>query len=148
MMEPYLMPFDVNIQSGEFAVREAVSAVLTHLDPLALEIEETSTVELVLAEVLNNVVEHAYPPAQPAGLIHIRCDMARDGLHFRIKDKGQPMPSGELPSGKPQNLDVALDDLPEGGFGWFLIKDLAKDLEYERRGEENRLTLRIALKLR
>jgi serine/threonine-protein kinase RsbW len=40
---------------------------------------------------------------------------------------------------------VDLMDLPEGGFGWFLIKDLAKDVVYARVEGENRLQLRVAV---
>ena len=47
--------------------------------------------------------------------------------------------------GKPANLDVAFEDLPEGGFGWFLIQDLAKDVLYARVENENRLSLRLAV---
>ncbi len=53
--------------SGEFAVREALTAVLSGLDFLSLDLEESGAVELVLAEVLNNVVEHAYGDEHPAG---------------------------------------------------------------------------------
>ncbi len=55
------------------------------------------------------------------------------------------MPGGQLPLGMSQSLNVGLCDLPEGGFGWFLIKDLAKDLKYRRIGQENHLHLRIAI---
>ncbi|MEL7081583.1 MAG: ATP-binding protein, partial [Pseudomonadota bacterium] len=55
------------------------------------------------------------------------------------------MPDGETPLGRPANLNVDKMDLPEGGFGWFLIKDLAKDVDYKRVGWENRLSLRLAV---
>ena len=46
------------------------------------------------------------------------------------------MPNGQPPFGFAPDVTVALDDLPEGGFGWFLIKDLARDVSYERQGNE------------
>jgi serine/threonine-protein kinase RsbW len=57
------------------------------------------------------------------------------------------MPDGQLPLGQPTAVDVDLMDLPEGGFGWFLIQDLARDVTYVRVGSENRLDMRLAVGL-
>ena len=145
---PPLAPFEISVQSSEMAVREALSGFITCLDPLALDIEEVSTVELVLAEALNNIVEHAYPPELPDKPIRVHCKHRRDGLHVRISDDGKPMPNGQMPIGMAQDLEVDVMDMPEGGFGWFLIKDLAKDVTYRREGHENRLELRLAVAVR
>lgn len=142
---PGVPPVNVSVQSSEMAVREAVKGVIDGLRPLALDIEEVGTVEIVLAEALNNIVEHAYPVPAPNQPIDINCNLCSDGLHVTIKDKGYPMPDGKAPIGMAQNLDVDLMDLPEGGFGWFLIQDLAKDVTYQRRDATNRLDLRIAI---
>lgn len=137
--------FKVALQSSEFGVRAALTEVLRGLGPLSLETEELGTVELVLAEALNNVVEHAYPEGDPAGPIHIECSQSLDGLHFRVTDAGRPMPDGQIPLGQRASLDVDFMDLPEGGFGWFLIQDLAKDIGYRREDGNNILDLRLAL---
>jgi serine/threonine-protein kinase RsbW len=140
-----LPKFELTIQSGAMGVRQALEAFMSELSPLELEIEESSTVQLVLAEVINNIMEHAYPEGGAAGPIVIKCTGRDDGLHLHIQDEGSPMPGGQLPLGMSQSLNVGLCDLPEGGFGWFLIKDLAKDLKYRRIGQENHLHLRIAI---
>ncbi|WP_257883483.1 ATP-binding protein [Roseobacter insulae] len=140
-----LSPFEVSVNSSELAVREALQDFLQALDPLKLDIEESGTVELVLAEVLNNIVEHAYPSPAPSGSIGIRCVHHNDGLHLTITDHGQAMPDGTAPLGRQAALNVDLMDLPEGGFGWFLIQDLARDVTYTRVGEENQLTMRLAV---
>ncbi|MGB3246634.1 MAG: ATP-binding protein [Sulfitobacter sp.] len=144
----YLPPFDLSVQSSDGATREALRGILTCLDPLALDIEEISTVELVLAEALNNIVEHAYPTKQPHRPIRIACTHLRDGLHISISDEGNAMPDGQMPIGMARDVDVDLMDLPEGGFGWFLIRDLAKDVRYRREGLENKLDLRLAVAVR
>ncbi len=135
----------ISITSGEFAVREALAALLEALTPLELDVEETGTIELVLAEAMNNIVEHAYPPEDVPGPINVKCSRQADGLRFQIKDCGRPMPDGVTPIGLPVDLDVEFSDLPEGGFGWFLIKDLAKDVVYRRVDDANQLTFRLAL---
>lgn len=136
---------EISITSGEFAVREALASLLEALTPLGLDLEEKGTIELVLAEAMNNIVEHAYPPGDTPGPINVWCSKQTDGLRFRINDTGRPMPDGVTPIGLPVDLDVDFVDLPEGGFGWFLIKDLAKDVTYCRVGDANQLTFRLAL---
>ena len=137
--------FDYDFQSGEMAVREALEHVLEKLAPLDLTVEETGTVELVMAEVLNNIVEHAYADKPDGGIINMRCSKKPDGLTVFIKDTGKMMPDGKLPTGTLASLEVDLDDLPEGGFGWFLIQNLAKDVTYERVGNQNVLKMRIVV---
>jgi serine/threonine-protein kinase RsbW len=142
-----LPAFQVSVQSSELAVREALKQLLDGLVPLHLDIEEAGTVELVMAEALNNIVEHAYPQGDDSGPITIVCNHRRDGLHMTITDRGHGMPDGRTPLGAPVDIDVMPCDIPEGGFGWFLIKDLAKDVQYQRVELENRLSLRLAVAL-
>lgn len=142
-----LRPFEVHVESGQQAVRDALQRFLKALEPLNLDVEEAGTVELVLAEVLNNIVEHAYPPASPGGPIDIQCTQKIDGLSILIKDCGRAMPEGKLPLGELASFNDDLDDLPEGGFGWFLVKDLARDVTYARVNNENHLQMRLALRL-
>jgi serine/threonine-protein kinase RsbW len=56
------------------------------------------------------------------------------------------MPDGEVPFGQ-RPIYGAVHTTPEGGFGWFLIRELAKDVRYERVDGENRLSFRIAITL-
>ncbi|MEO0391509.1 MAG: ATP-binding protein [Pseudomonadota bacterium] len=135
----------VSVPSGKLAARTALAELKAGLAPLALDVEETSTVELVIAEVLNNICEHAYEEAEDAGPIDVTCTHGEDGLRFVIMDQGHAMPDGKTPLGMEADLDVDVMDLPEGGFGWFLIQDLAKDVVYRRVGDANRLWLRIAV---
>ena len=79
-----LPTFRVSVQSGELAVREALKKILDGLGPLALDVEEAGTVELVMAEALNNIVEHAYPPGERPGPITLTCTPEAGGLRFLI----------------------------------------------------------------
>lgn len=138
-------PFALHLISNPYAVRNALAGVIEAIADLELLQEEISTVELVLAEVLNNITEHAYPAPDIGGPIRIEGRVGPDGLHLLIEDEGAPMPGGRAPIGHRAVTDVPLSDMPEGGFGWFLIRDLAKDVRYERKGQVNRLRLRVAL---
>lgn len=145
--ETYLPPVRVSVKSGLHAPRHALSALLDGLGPLKLDIEEAGTVELILAEALNNICEHAYSGREDSGPIDIACVHGPGGLQFQIEDEGAPMPGGQTPLGLCADVDVEMADMPEGGFGWFLIKDLAKDVQYQRSGARNQLSLRVAVGL-
>lgn len=139
------MTFSFSVETGPLAVREALEQVFEHLAPWSLDVEERGTIELVLAEAMNNIVEHAYPEEDATGQIDVLGTAEPDGLHFELRDYGKPMPNRQAPFGAQADLSVDVTDLPEGGFGWFLIRDLAKDVDYTRDGDVNRLMLRLAI---
>ncbi|MFG6565230.1 ATP-binding protein [Sulfitobacter sp. 1A13421] len=142
-----LCPFEITVHNGPQAARQALTLLLDALSCLSLGAEEVCVVRLVVAEMLNNIVEHAYPDPHHPGPIHIACHHAPDGLHIAVSDEGLPMPDLQAPLGLPQEIDRPVCDLPEGGFGWFLIRDLAKDLAYRRLAQENRIDLRLPVGL-
>ena len=125
-------------------VRLAIERAMSTLAPLGLEPEEASSIELVLAEALNNVVEHAYAPGDE-GQIKLVLRHGRAGLLIEIRDNGRPMPNGRAPLGDNPREYSRADELPEGGFGWFLIRELARDLVYDRENGENFLIFRMAI---
>lgn len=96
--------------------------------------DSRGTVEILLAEVLNNVVEHAYS-AYP-GQIQVSIAPGEGFLFLRLVDQGLPMPGGDPPGGKLSAIGE-FQNLPEGGFGWFLIRSLSRDLTYMRDGPNN-----------
>jgi serine/threonine-protein kinase RsbW len=88
------------------------------LPPLArLSDDARGTAELVLAEVLNNVAEHAYAGTGRAWWRSCHAATFTGHLRCQIVDQGKAMPGGTLPEGRlPGRPGLALDDLPEGGF--------------------------------
>lgn len=119
-------------------LRDLMTCALVH----DLGRDSLGTTELVLAEVLNNVVEHAYS-AVP-GMIEVEVQRTPNRLRFHISDTGLPMPGAEPPPGRLPDI-AAFEDLPEGGFGWFLIRCLAEDLRYSREDGSNRLSFHISV---
>lgn len=122
----------------ETAVRDVLGALRGWLQDSAINAGAQSTIELVLAEAMNNIVEHAYADTT-SGRIHLRVWHHRDHLQFELSDTGQPMPDLTLPEAVLPSSDKPVCDLPEGGFGWFLIHRLTHDLRYQRNQQENRL---------
>jgi serine/threonine-protein kinase RsbW len=139
---------EITFPSHPEQVRRALQKVL--VSPLftnpcqpALEDDLRGTAEIVLAEVLNNIVEHAY--ADQAGDITLRLVRHDGEVHCTVSDTGAPMPGLCLPEGRFQPLkDLA--DLPEGGFGWFLIRSLTEGLAYQRSKGLNSLSFQLPAK--
>lgn len=137
----------VVISSNPMAVREALCALFDRLMMGQVEEDTRDTAQLVLAEALNNIVEHAYAAAP--GEIEVTLEVSATGLTCNIVDQGSPMPGGTLPAGhlpEARHGAVLLEDLPEGGFGWHLIRTLSQDLTYRRVGSENMLSFRVEAK--
>lgn len=125
-------------------VREALAEVASGLRGLNAGDEEVFSAELVLAEALNNVVEHALAEVDDA-TFSVEMRRGARGVFFEVSDPGKPMPDGETPIGEAPIVASATGDLPEGGFGWFLIRELARDLTYRRDGARNMLNYRLAI---
>ncbi|WP_259776052.1 ATP-binding protein [Aliiroseovarius crassostreae] len=125
------------------AVRDALQSIRDQLETLGIRDDIQGTLEIVLAEALNNVVEHAYRDL--SGVIEVNLHRQGSDLWISILDDGHPMPNGELPEGEPYDLEQMDSNLPEGGFGWFLIRELTQNLSYERSGSQNKMTCSIPL---
>ena len=141
---PETQIFHHSFSADPLSVRAALRAALARF-VRSISREEAGTLELVLAEVLNNIVEHGYGDS---GHGTITLSMVRDrrGLNCSVSDDGVELPSDCLM--RPSNDHAQRPDpdaLPEGGFGWFLIRDLAEDLGYHREDGRNLLAFRLPL---
>lgn len=119
-------------------VRHALAELMS--GPVLADVpeDEKGMAELVLAEAMNNIVEHAYGD-RDAGEITLTLWQSGGEVACRITDRGVAMPNETLPAGMlPETWGAG--ELPEGGFGWHLIRSLSRDLRYTRLGSLNELT--------
>lgn len=127
--------------SSRDAVRRTLLAVMSTLRGVPCPGVDAAAVELVLAEALNNVVEHACG-SMAGRVIGLEIWIAPDGLAFRVSDNGQPMvcdPAASFPLPRPASL-------PEGGFGWPIIRGLTRDLWYRHADGCNMLSFRVPVR--
>ena len=122
------------------AVRGALGRVTNWMNGRALAHE---TAELVLAEILNNLVEHATNPKAPVITLRLREDP--DFIYCEILDQGVSFSPMSVKKSAQSYHNVLIDDLPEGGFGLFLVQTLAESISYESENGQNRLSLRLPL---
>ena len=123
-------------------VRRTIHEIEDLLIAEGMASEDVGSVSIVLAEALNNVVEHAYDDGEK-GEVTLIIRKRGASLIIEIRDKGKPMPKGRAPVGNhPMTEFNQFDAMPEGGFGWFLIRELVRDLVYDRKDGENILYFR------
>lgn len=137
------------LQSHPDDVRHALRSAVAKFARV-ISADDAGALELTLAEVLNNIVEHAYAD-RPLGPIVLEVARAEGALRCRVTDRGHPLPEG-LVEGPAASVSPAPEDSPpalpcldiaEGGYGWPLIRSLTTDLAYQRHGQMNVLTFRL-----
>ena len=130
----------LGLKGTALSVRRGLDTIVGHRALASLGEEARGTLWIVLAEVLNNVVEHAY--ADHPGTIRIRLWRSGTSVAVEVIDRGLPMPGLDLPEGRAPVPPAPADlprDLPEGSYGWYLIRALTDWLDYARIGDTNRL---------
>lgn len=144
--------FIASLTPDPLEIRRTLLQMRQRFDPLSGR-ETAARMELVVAEILNNIAEHGgVPPIAPcptcqgvpARMIHVSAATAQGGIYCIISDEGEAVPAHCLrPSEAPHRLPADLRDLPEGGFGWFMIQNVARKLYYDREGRRNILAFLI-----
>jgi len=134
----------LDFPASECGTRDALVEIGRRLHAHITDNAAIEKAELVLAEVLNNVVEHAYSSCE-IGSVSLDINIGEDHLKFRVRDTGLAMRTLVLHSGGQASPDMPRKDLPEGGFGWFLIRSLSHEIMYCRQNNTNQLSFTINL---
>lgn len=145
--EPLCPTLVEHVRARSIAVRHALARVCNALMALGLGEDDAGSLELILAEAMNNIVEHAYGTMDggEGGWIALEVDFLSDWVICRLTDCGKAMPGSIPEPRKATPVDIPRSDLPEGGFGWLLIHELTEHLVYRRWAEINTLTFAMRL---
>jgi len=131
-------------QTGGYGIRLLMADIRETLQAQeTLSVELLSNAELIISEILNNIEEHSYGGEVGCPLRISVSLIDQNKIEVETQDFGEPMPGLKLPAKSLPNTDVRLEDLPEGGFGWFLIHTLAPETTYQRNGQRNILTFSL-----
>ncbi|HEY9039576.1 MAG TPA: ATP-binding protein [Roseovarius sp.] len=132
-----------HVLATEQGVRAGLADMRDFLGDAGFDADACGTAEIVLAEALNNIAEHAFA-ATEAGVVRVTLTPGHHSLTAQIVDTGTALPELCPPSGQLPPLRGTKRSLPEGGFGWFLIRTLTECLCYTRHADENHLCLHIS----
>lgn len=132
-----------HVQATEQAISAGLVDMRRYLDASGLDADACGTAEIVLAEALNNIAEHAFATTE-AGTISVTLAPGPRALKAQIIDAGAALPGLRPPTGHLPPFGATTRSLPEGGFGWYLIRTLTECLCYKRHADQNHLCLRFA----
>jgi anti-sigma regulatory factor (Ser/Thr protein kinase) len=121
--------------------RAELARMMTWIDdmvvPLGLSPDATYALQLCLEEAVVNVISYAFEPDSEHD---VRIAVWRDGSIVRAEITDDGMPFDPLAQELPQQpSDVASAQI--GGLGIKLMRNFASNIEYQRAGSTNRLTL-------
>ena len=135
--------YEETINADPMSVRETILEVMERLKyEFPAQSEGIISTEIVLAEVLNNIAEHGYEGSN-LGDVVVSVLCTDDMISIETRDHGLAMPGLSPPQTGLEDLPMEIDDLPEGGFGWFFIRSLSSHMEYRRVGSQNVFCVQI-----
>jgi serine/threonine-protein kinase RsbW len=131
--------FHRDIQNCQSLVPNLLGDVCKWLVQVGVSHEKITDVQIVMAEALNNVIEHGFA-SDNSGHIGIDIEVANGSIVAEISDNGKEFTPPEANQTPLQDNDD-FDHLPEGGFGWILIREITTSYTFHRIANENRLIL-------
>ena len=137
--------FDLSLGGTAHAVRNALATSRAHLSTVIFDHSALDQIELVMAETLNNIVEHALAGHSGGNPISVSCTIKGDTLSLVFQDSGAPFFGRNLHRPTVEGAPTDLGSLPEGGFGWRLIHSLTHSVSYRRSDRLNKLTIIMRL---
>lgn len=128
------------LQAEPLAIRQTLLALRDFFNSNC-DAATVDRLELVMAEVLNNIAEHSHsatPHARPRRKIRIDVRCRSGGMCCVVMDNGARIPDACF---LPRCLPPVSDALPDGGFGLCLVRALAGKVRYARLAGRNLLLL-------
>lgn len=121
------------------AVEAALAKAVELLSQLQVDRKTAYKIRLVLDELLTNVVSYAYENDE--GEIEIDYEINNDPrmVTILIIDEGKPF--NPLEHEDPE-LIPNIAERPIGGLGLFIVKNSVDELDYQRQGNQNILTIK------
>lgn len=110
-------------------------------EEVGLDMSLTMSLNLAMEEAVVNVMDYAYPDGQK-GNVDIEVTADQEWMTFVITDTGIAF---DPTTKEDADTTLSAEERPIGGLGIFLVRQLMDDINYEREGNKNVLTLRKKL---
>lgn len=111
-----------------------------------LDETEAYLLELAVVEAVSNVIRHAYGN-RPGHPVDITVTVARQEMAMEIRDRGVALDPDVLTRAGEPAEPAGISDLPEGGLGLSIIKQVMDKVSYASRDGINVLRMSKSLKL-
>lgn len=124
-----------------------VSALAEWVEQLGMELSlpmpDVFQLNLALEEAVVNVISYAYPGKEDMPLsLSVEKDAQTGNLIFRLKDNGVPF---DPTKAEAPDVTLSAEERQIGGLGIFLVQKIMKQVEYQRQGDSNVLTMEYAV---
>jgi len=124
--------------SGSLEDVRKLSSFCRHACENLLSEMDGSAVELAIVEAATNIVEHAYLDSA-GNMVELCVKHIGNSIEFKLIHQGEIYrPPSYDP---PDRDDHDINETPESGRGFFLIKAIMDDVRIESRGELNTFTM-------
>lgn len=107
-------------------------------DEWKLSDELKNKLDMASEEIFANITFYAYPNSK--GTISVSIDNSNDEITLKFEDEGIPYNPLEKPD---PDIDLPPEERPLGGLGIFMVKEMAKSVDYQRIQNKNILTLKF-----
>lgn len=105
---------------------------------LKFSVIESHNIELCVVEAINNIIEHGYK-SLPGNIVNVTISVNSNKLIIIISDNG--ITNINKPKKELDYNPNDIPNLPERGFGMYLINRIMDSMEYESVSNTNYLTL-------
>jgi len=95
-------------------------------------------INLVLEEMVTNIIFYAYDDEKQHEIV-IDVKKEKQMITIHVHDDGKPFDPSKF--AEPDDLEKPLEERKIGGLGIYLVRKLMDDVEYQRKGNMNILTL-------
>jgi phosphoserine phosphatase RsbU/P len=137
-----VMEWNLTLNSELTELEEVKQSLGKILQAASLTVQLIEDAQLIVEEVLVNIIQYGYEN-RSNGYIDLRIEINNQQLTMTFKDSGKPFnPLTEIAS-----PDMMMDDEDRslGGFGFFLVQELAEQVDYVYLNGKNILTVRQAI---
>lgn len=133
---------EIKIPADIGHMRDAMDFLVNYAKTQGISEKKIGEIQLIAEEILVNIIHYAYP--EKNGFIEINCHKDNQKqLMIRFADNGVPFDPLKK---EPPNIHLDMDERSIGGLGIYLVRELAKDLTYRRKDNQNILTVTIGVK--
>ena len=107
-------------------------------DEWVLDDELKNKLDMISEEIFANITFYAYP--QTNGIINVSIDNKDGEITLKFEDEGIPYNPLEKPD---PDITLPPEERPLGGLGIFMVKEMAKDITYQRYENKNILIIKV-----
>ena len=137
---PLPMPVaEVTLPATVEGIPEAMAFVSEQLDALGCPAKAKKQVTIAIDEIMSNIARYAYESL--GGTVSLRFQAQEHGTVAEIAFIDQGIAYNPLDAAEPDTR-LAARQRAAGGLGVFLVRKTMDDVTYERKGNENVLTIR------